>query len=132
MKTTIKQRIFVAIGCVFLALGALGVVVPLLPSFPFLLIATWCFMRGSARFHRWFVQTKLYRENIQSYVESRTLTRKAKIRASISLTLIMGVSCFFMMRKSLVIPCVILFVIWAGHLIYFTWFVPNAEACPEV
>ena len=61
------KLIYILLGCLSLGLGALGVVLPLLPAFPFLLFAGFCFAKSSKRLHTWFVNTKLYKNNLESY-----------------------------------------------------------------
>lgn len=70
--------IYLTLGVVFFGLGALGAVLPVLPTTPFLLLASACFARGSSRFHRWFTGTRLYEEHLASFAEDRAMTRKTK------------------------------------------------------
>jgi len=54
-----KKVLYILFGCIALALGAVGAVLPLLPAFPFLMLAAFCFARSSQRLHNWFTSTKL-------------------------------------------------------------------------
>ena len=56
---TVKKVIYISAGCVGVILGAIGAAVPLLPSFPFLLLAAFCFAKSSERLHSWFIGTNL-------------------------------------------------------------------------
>lgn len=82
MKNIIKSPIkllWLMIGIVSMVLGAIGVVLPVLPTTPFLLLASFCFAKGSDRFHKWFMGTKLYKEHLESFVTSRSMTLKTKL-----------------------------------------------------
>ena len=57
----IKKIIYIVVGCLGVGLGAVGAVLPLLPAFPFLLLAAFCFAKSSERLHNWFTSTKLYK-----------------------------------------------------------------------
>lgn len=87
----IKKMLYAGLGCVGVALGALGAAVPLLPAFPFLLLAAFCFAKSSERLHNWFIGTKLYKNNLESYVKGRGMTWKTKIRIMAMVTLTMAV-----------------------------------------
>lgn len=82
MKNIIKSPIkllWLMIGIVSMVLGAIGVVLPVLPITPFLLLASFCFAKGSDRFHKWFIGTKLYKKHLESFVTSRSMTLKTKL-----------------------------------------------------
>ncbi len=117
----LKKIIYIVFGCIGLALGAVGAAVPLLPAFPFLLLATICFANGSDKFHSWFISTKLYRDNLADLLSGRGMTIGAKIRASIALTVTMSIGFFILHR--LPIAQIILAAIWLLHIIYFIFFV---------
>lgn len=112
-----KKALFLALGCLGLGLGALGAALPMLPAFPFLVLAAFAFARSSERLHTWFVSTKLYKENLESFVRGRGMTIKTKLRAIAAVTLTMGFG--FVMMKGVPIGRVVLGVVWLFHLVYF-------------
>ena len=128
----LKKIFWIVLGCVGVGLGALGAVLPMLPSVPFLLLATVSFAKSSEKLYAWFVETKLYKKNLESYVKGQGMTIATKIRAIIALTLLMGFGFTMMMLKRLYIPCAILGVVWLFHILYFIFGVktyrPETEA----
>ena len=60
-------------------LGFIGIVLPILPTTPFLLLAGFCFARSSKRVHNWFVSTKAYQRHLEPFVQKRAMTLKTKI-----------------------------------------------------
>lgn len=113
----LKKTLYVTIGCIGLALGAVGAVIPLLPTVPFLLLAAFCFARSSERLHTWFIGTKLYQENLESYVAGKGMTWQTKIRIMLTVTLLMGFG--FIMMHEVPIGRMVLAVVWVVHLVYF-------------
>ena len=123
----IKKLLWLTLGGISLALGTVTALIPMLPTFPFLLLATISFAKSSEKISNWFVNTKLYKENLESYLKGLGMTIKAKIRLIITVTLGMGTGFFFMYRKELYIPCAILTMIWIGHIVYFIFGVKTRE-----
>lgn len=113
----IKKIIYISLGCIGVGLGAVGAVVPLLPAFPFLLMATVCFAKSSEKLHNWFINTKLYKNNLESYVQGRVMTWATKIRVMITVTAMMSVG--FIMMSRVPVGRIILAFVWLFHIIYF-------------
>lgn len=113
----IKKIIYISLGCIGVGLGAVGAVVPLLPAFPFLLMATVCFAKSSEKLHNWFINTKLYKNNLESYVQGRGMTWATKIRVMITVTAMMSVG--FIMMSRVPVGRIILAFVWLFHIIYF-------------
>ena len=107
----------------------------MLPAFPFLLLAAFSFGKSSQKLHAWFVGTKLYKNNLESYVKGQGMTRKTKIRVMITVTLLMAFGFWMMLRKDLYIPCAILGGVWVFHIVYFLLGVktyrPEAQEEPQ-
>lgn len=114
-----KKIIWITLGFIGLGLGALGAVLPLLPAFPFLLLAAFSFGKSSEKLHKWFVSTKLYKNNLESYVGGKGMTWCTKIKVMLTVTVLMAFGFFMMFRKDLYIPCAILGCVWIFHIVYF-------------
>lgn len=121
----IKKIALVVLGCIGVGLGAVGAVVPMLPAFPFLMLATVCFAKSSEKLDKWFKGTKLYKNNLETYVKGQGMTKKTKIKIMITVTILMSFGFFMMFRKDLFIPCAILGGVWLFHILYFSFGVKN-------
>lgn len=111
-----KKILYIMIGCISLGLGIIGVILPILPTVPFVLLAAFCFARSSERLDGWFKNTKLYRENnIKS-----GMTKRAKLRIMCSVTLLMGIGFIMMGLKDIVVGNIVLLIVWIFHMVYFT------------
>ena len=115
----IKRGLLIVVGCIGVVLGAIGAILPLIPAFPFLLLATICFTKSSKRLHGWFVSTKLYKSNLESFVNGKGMTWKTKIRIMILVTILMTVG--FIMMNQVVVGRIVLMFVWLFHIIYFTF-----------
>ncbi len=73
------KAIYVFLGTVCLVLGSIGVVLPLVPTTPFLLLTAYFYAKGSKRFHDWFIATWLYRKHLKTFAENRAMTIKQKM-----------------------------------------------------
>jgi hypothetical protein len=82
----------VAIGTVALVLGLAGLVLPLLPTTPFLLVAAACYARGSRRLHDWLMRDRILGTSIRDYREQRAIRGTVKIGAILTLWVSVGIS----------------------------------------
>ena len=122
----IKKIGYIALGCIGVGLGAVGAVLPLLPAFPFLLLAAFCFARSSERLDRWFKGTKLYKENLESFVQGKGMTKKTKVRIMVTVTLLMSIG--FVMMHAVPVGRVVLGCVWVFHILYFCFGVKTIPA----
>lgn len=112
-----KKILYIFIGCISLGLGIIGVILPIFPTVPFVLLAAFCFARSSERLDGWFKNTKLYKENnIKNGV-----TKQAKIRIMCSVSLLMSIGFIMMGLKGIVIGNIVLLIVWIFHMAYFTF-----------
>ena len=75
----VKKYFYIILGFITLGLGLIGVILPILPTTPFLLLASFCFAKGSERFHSWFTNTNIYKKHLESFVKERAMTLKQKV-----------------------------------------------------
>ena len=122
----LKKLLYIILGCTGLAVGAVGAVVPMLPAFPFLLLAAFCFARSSKKLHSWFVNTKLYKDNLEDYVAGKGMTKKTKIRIMVTVTILMSIG--FIMMNAVPVGRIVLSCVWVFHLVYFLFGVKTIPA----
>ena len=113
----LRKLLYLTLGFLGLALGAVGAVLPLLPAFPFLLLAAYGFGKSSRRLDCWFKGTRLYRENLSDLAEGRGLTRRAKIRIMVTVTILMAAG--FIAMHAVAVGRIVLAFVWVGHIFYF-------------
>lgn len=118
---TLVRMILVVLGCFCLALGTLGMFLPVLPTVPLYLLATLLFAKSSQRLHTWFTNTTLYKKNLESYVKGEGMTIATKLRITCMITISIGIGCYFVSETPLLLA--ILAVVWLGLLTYFFGFV---------
>lgn len=112
-----RKILYIMIGCISLGLGIIGVILPILPTVPFVLLAAFCFAKSSERLDGWFKNTKLYRENnIKS-----GMTKRAKVRIMCLVTLLMSIGFIMMGLKDIVVGNIVLLIVWIFHMVYLTF-----------
>ena len=113
----ICKAFFVVLGCISLALGTIGIALPILPTVPFYLLTAFCFANSSQRLHDWFVHTTVYKKYIGSYFRRRGMTRKAKCILIGTVTAIMLPG--FILMDKVPVGRAIMAIVWVGHIVYF-------------
>ncbi len=113
-------------GWIAVVLATLGVVLPLLPTTPFLLLAAWCFSRSSPRFHHWLLYRSWFGGYIRHWQEHKGLPRKAKRRAVIVILVTFAVSLWLV--KLIYIRLLLLVILVC--LLIFMLRLPETEEMP--
>lgn len=88
----LHRQLYLVLGCACFLLGALGAVVPLLPTTPFLLLAAACWARSSTRFHGWLLRHRVFGPTLRAWETHRALPPGVKPRAIALLVLVLGTS----------------------------------------
>ncbi len=116
MTQSAKRLLWMICGFVALALGVAGIILPLLPHTVFLLIAAFCFSRGSERLHSWLINHKHLGPPIRDWNEHGAIPLKAKIIASLMMAATLGTAYLFhapnpvLIAQLIILPLVGLFI----------------------
>lgn len=95
MKQAIRKNIYIVLGCLFVLLGAIGVVIPVLPTTPFLLLALALFANSSPRFHQMLLNNRWFGTTLRQWDNSKTVSRQIKKRALSLILISFSISIFF-------------------------------------
>lgn len=109
--------IFLCLAFIFMAIGIVGVIIPILPTAPFLLVAAFFFAKGSEKFHNWFISTKLYKKHLESFVQSKSMTLKSKLSILIPVSIMLIITFIFVNNLHARIALVVLLI--AKYLYFF-------------
>lgn len=126
-----KKILYILLGCIGVGLGAVGAVLPMLPAFPFLMLAAFCFARSSHKLDSWFRNTRLYKNNLEDFVAGRGMTMAAKVRVMVTVTLLMSIGFTMMALKGVRVGCAVLGAVWAFHILYFLFGIKTLPARQE-
>ena len=117
VKETVIRTFWLSVGLISLALGILGVFLPLLPTTPFVLLSAFCFSKSSTRLHSWLLNHKLFGRLITDWERHGVIRTKVKMLATASMVLLVSYPLIFMpfafWLKGVVIAsiaCVLLFI----------------------
>ena len=86
------RPIYFLVGLVSLGLGVVGILLPILPTTPFLLLSIACFSRSSKRFENWLYHTKMYQTYVADFRETGTIAKERKKKIIVSIYILMGIS----------------------------------------
>ncbi|MFZ7942942.1 MULTISPECIES: DUF454 family protein [Bacillaceae] len=123
--------IFIAFGFLALGLGILGIILPLLPTTPLLLLASFCFVKGSKRFELWFKGTTLYKRHLENFVKERAMTLQQKLTILLFADVMIAIP-FFILDSYIVKGLLLLIVVYKYYyFIYKIKTVQMAKAEPK-
>ncbi len=95
-------------GFISLATGVVGIILPILPTTPFVLLAAICFSGSSPRLYRWLCGSRYFGEFIQNYKDKSGISRTVKVRSIVFLWVTLILSAYF--SKSLTLAIILLII----------------------
>jgi uncharacterized membrane protein YbaN (DUF454 family) len=98
MFSKIKKNLYIFIGTFFLIVGGVGIVVPILPTTPFLILTSLCYMKGSKRLYNWIIHNRIFGNFIKNYYEGNGVSLQAKLVSISFLWLTISISIFFIVE----------------------------------
>lgn len=107
-KSRILRIFLLILGSISLVLGTIGIFLPILPTVPFYMLTTFCYVRGSKRFADWFLNSKLYKNHMGNFVEHRIMTVYGEILLLLFVTALLLVSLWFINKPVMSIVFVVL------------------------
>jgi hypothetical protein len=95
---------YAVVGILALALGGLGIFLPLLPTVPFVLLAAFCFARSNPRWEAWLIQHRHFGPHIEAWRSRGAISRRGKLAASIAFALSTALGFAFLAMPWALIP----------------------------
>ena len=119
-----KRFLFVILGTLTLILGSIGIIVPILPTTPFLLLTLYFYAKGSKRFELWFKNTKLYERRLRRFIEQKAMTKKEKWTLMLCVDAILIVSILIINHRWVTMLLILLDLI---KYVYFALYIKTID-----
>lgn len=122
MLHIVKRQMYLILGAIFFVTGLIGVILPILPTTPFMILAAGCFAKSSPRFHQALLNNRWIGEDLQRWEKEHTMLRATKKRATWVIVIMFSISIAILMGK---LWLQIMLVVIALTLLFFLWRVPE-------
>lgn len=116
LLANISKPVWNLLGSLFVSIGIIGVIVPLLPTTPFLLLAAYSFNRGSDRMRKWFEKNKLINSYLSNYRDKKGIPLRAKINSIVILWVTIGISIYLVSNDYIRVVLVLVVIGVTFHL----------------
>jgi len=124
MRAVIKRYVLIVLGWLFVILGAIGAVLPLLPTTPFLILALGCFAESSPRFHKMLLDNKWFGPPLAQWEQTKTVRRKIKHKVMVLIIATFGISIWVLSGR---IELQLMLVCFCLILLSFVWRLKESE-----
>ena len=95
VKNKLLKVLLLILGFISLGLGCIGVILPILPTAPFLLLTSFCFVKSSEKFNNWFLNTKLYKNYLENLQKNKVMTLKGELMLLLGVSIMLLTSMYF-------------------------------------
>jgi uncharacterized membrane protein YbaN (DUF454 family) len=124
MRTKIKHILLIILGWLFIVLGVIGAVLPLLPTTPFLILALACFAESSPRFHRMLLNNKWFGPALAQWEQTKTIRRKIKHKVMLLIIATFGISIFVLSGRT---SLQLMLVVFCLMVLFFVWRIKESD-----
>ena len=94
-----KKNLLVIVGSISLLLGIIGIILPLMPTTPFLLLSLACYVNSSEKSYKFILNNKYLAPYVKDYVSGKGIPKKTKIRAILLIWITIGLSVIFVLNE---------------------------------
>jgi len=95
----LKKKLFIVIGTTSLVIGSIGIVIPILPTTPFMILTTICYMKGSNRLYHWIIRNRLFGKFLENYLQRKGISIRSKMISIIFLWITIAFSSFIFVNN---------------------------------
>lgn len=120
---TVKKILLAAAGWLCVILGVVGIFLPILPTTPFILLASWCFARSSDRFHQWLLDHPKLGPLIKMWQSGQGIPKRVRNRAVLAIAVSMALSAILVGKLIATITLIII----GGSVSCYLFRMPIAE-----
>jgi uncharacterized membrane protein YbaN (DUF454 family) len=113
----VKKNFFILFGIIFLILGTIGIVIPLLPTTPFYLLSAYFFGKSSEKYYKFLMNNRVFGKYIKDYYEKKGITLKNKVNTIIFLSLGIGWSIYKTQNTHMEIFLGVIFICVSFHIL---------------
>lgn len=112
--------VYIILGTLSLALGIIGIVVPGLPTTPFILLTAWLYIKGSDKMHKWLISNKIFGKYILNFELNKGMTMQSKIVSTLMMWTMIAISCtFFIESTTIRLVVIAMGVIGTSVMVFF-------------
>lgn len=111
IKNKFIKVLLIILGIASLIIGCVGIILPIVPTTPFLLLTSFCFIKSSEKFNAWFINSKLYKKYLENFKRNKVMKIHSEILLLSGVTCLLIVSMYFINNyvMSIIFPILIFF-----------------------
>lgn len=118
VESKLLRIILIVFGTIFLILGILGLLLPVMPGTVFLILSTACYIRSSERLYLWLINNRWFGKYARMYFQEKAMPLKAKIFASVSMWISISVSLYFVQNNYIKLLLLLVGLSVTGYFLY--------------